>query len=365
MKRNPMVLIMAGGTGGHVFPALAVARAVQERGVTVRWLGTRRGLEARLVPAAGIPIDWISIAGLRGKRRLSLIFAPVRLAIAVLQAIRVILLRRPDAVLGMGGFAAGPGGIAAFLLRRPLVIHEQNAIAGLTNRILARFATHVFSGFAYSFSSRIRAHHVGNPVRCEIAALPQPRDRLAGRDGRLRLLVIGGSQGAQALNRTLPRALALLPAEDRPRVRHQCGTTELEPTRAAYQALDIDADLTPFIDDMANAYAWADLVLSRAGALTLAELTAAGVAALLVPYPHAVDDHQTHNAKYLLAAGAAHLLPQHALTPESLAAKLQTLLHDRTGLLRMAIAARSLALTDATEHVANTCVNLATKRGRH
>lgn len=385
MRTERPVLIMAGGTGGHVFPALAVARALQDRGTRICWLGTRRGLEAKLVPAAGIPFDWLSISGLRGKGRVAWLLAPLRLAIALVQALQVIWRRRPRAVLGMGGFAAGPGGVAAFLTRRPLVIHEQNAVAGLTNRLLAPLAKQVLCGFETSFAPRrvgsiptdrhaclearrggpkpalrhLKARCVGNPVRAEIAALPAPRARLAGRYGPLRLLVIGGSQGAQALNQVVPQALARLSSADQPRVLHQCGAAQVAATQAAYHEAGLQAEVSAFIDDMATAYAWADLVLARAGALTLAELTAAGIGALLVPYPHAVDDHQTHNAQPLVAAGAAHVIPQHALTPECLATKLQRLFAERDSLLTMAIAARGLARIDAAEQVANACLQLA------
>lgn len=359
MRTERPVLIMAGGTGGHVFPALAVARALQDRGIRICWLGTRRGLEAKLVPAAGIPFDWLSISGLRGKGRVAWLLAPLRLAIALVQALQVIWRRRPRAVLGMGGFAAGPGGVAAFLTRRPLLIHEQNAVAGLTNRLLARLAKRVLCGFEASFPHHLQARCVGNPVRAEIAALPAPRARLAGRDGPLRLLVIGGSQGAQALNQVVPRALARLSPVEQPRVLHQCGAAQVAATQAAYHEAGLQAEVSAFIDDMATAYAWADLVVARAGALTLAELTAAGIGALLVPYPHAVDDHQTHNAQPLVAAGAAHVIPQHALTPECLAAKLQRLFAERDSLLTMAIAARGLARIDAAEQVANACLQLA------
>ena len=290
MSRRP-ILVMAGGTGGHVYPALAVARALESHSQDIVWLGTHRGLESRVVPEAGIDIEWISVKGLRRKGVLALLIAPFQLAWALLQALTVILRRRPAAVLGMGGFVSGPGGLAAWLTRRPLVIHEQNAAAGLTNRLLARLARVVLQAFPGSFNSRVRAETVGNPVREDIAAVAAPADRYSQRSGPLRLLVLGGSQGALALNRTVPEALALLPTAERPVVRHQCGSLTIDVARRAYESLDVDVDLVPFIEDMAAAYAWADIVVCRAGALTVAELCAVGLPALFVPYPGAVDDH--------------------------------------------------------------------------
>ncbi|WJW75008.1 undecaprenyldiphospho-muramoylpentapeptide beta-N-acetylglucosaminyltransferase [Thiohalobacter sp. IOR34] len=355
MSRRP-ILIMAGGTGGHVFPALAVAAELRRAGVAVAWLGTRRGLEARLVPAAGYPMAWIRVSGLRGKGLGRRLVAPFMLALALLQSLWVMLRLRPRAVLGMGGFVTGPGGVMAWLTRRPLLIHEQNSVAGLTNRLLAPLARRVMEGFPDSLPARYQPIHTGNPVRAEIAALPAPEARFAGRHGRLRLLVLGGSLGAQALNEVLPRALAALTPGSRPEVRHQSGERNLEAARAAYAAAGVEAELLPFIDDMAAAYGWADLVLCRAGALTVAELTAAGVGALLVPYPHAVDDHQTGNARYLERAGAGLLLPQAELDADRLAALLDELGADRERLLAMARAARALARPDAARRVAELCL---------
>lgn len=351
------VLIMAGGTGGHVFPALAVAGVLRARRREIVWLGTRRGIEARLVPGAGYPLECIDVEGLRGRGPRGWLLAPLTLARAVAQARAVLRRRRPGVVLGCGGFAAGPGGVAAWLARIPLVIHEQNAIAGLTNRWLARCATRVAEGFPGSFPAGCHAVHVGNPVRAEIAALPPPRQRAAGRTGPLRLLVFGGSQGAAALNRLLPPALAALPAAARPVVLHQAGAREWEATGRAYRERGVAAEVRAFIDDMAAAYADADLVVARAGALTVTELAAAGVAALLVPFPAAVDDHQTRNAAFLVAAGAARMLAEAGLTPERLAAELAALgAEGRAGLVAMGEAARARAITDAAERVAGLCL---------
>lgn len=354
-ERRP-VLIMAGGTGGHVFPALAVAEELRHAGVPVVWLGTAQGLEARLVPAAGFPVEWIGVAGLRGKGVLRWLSAPVMLARALWQAAAVLRRQRPAVVLGMGGFASGPGGLMAWLGGIPLVVHEQNAVPGLTNRLLGRLARQVLQAFPDSFPARYRAETVGNPVRPAIAALPVPRARLAGRSGRARLLVVGGSQGALALNRLLPAALALLEPDERPDVRHQAGGQMLAVAQDAYRAAGVEATVEPFIDDMAAAYAWADLVLCRAGALTVAELTAAGIGALLVPFPYAVDDHQTVNAGFPARAGAALLLPQATLTAVALADELRELLKDRARLLALAEAARTLARPEAAARVAAVCL---------
>ncbi len=348
------VLIMAGGTGGHVFPALAVAEELRARGAEVVWMGTRRGLEAQVVPPTGIPMEWISVSGLRGKGVLAWVVAPWRLLRAAGQALGVILRRRPMVVLGMGGFVTGPGGFVTWLLRLPLVIHEQNAVAGLTNRLLAPLAMRVMEAFPATFARK--AIHTGNPVRALIAELPPPELRFAERQGALRLLVLGGSLGARALNETLPAALAGLAT--RPDVWHQAGAKLIDEARAAYQSAGVDARVEPFIADMAEAYAWADLVVCRAGALTIAELAAAGVGAILVPYPHAVDDHQTRNAAYLVEAGAAQLIQQRDLSVERMRAALAALA-DRARLLTMASAARQCAKPEATRSVAELCMEAA------
>lgn len=355
-----VALIMAGGTGGHVFPALATARVLKRRGFDIVWLGTRRGIEARLVPAEGIPVEWLSVSGLRGKGALALLAAPFRLAVALLQALGAVRRHRPRVVLGAGGFASGPGGVAAWLMRRPLVVHEQNAVAGITNRLLARLAARVLEGFPGSFGPRVAAERVGNPVRPEISAIAPPERRYEGRTGRMRLLVFGGSQGSARLNAVVPAALGELPAELRPLVLHQTGTAGLEETSTAYRTRGIEADVCAFIDDMAGAYGWADLAVCRSGALTIAELAAAGVPAVLVPFPAAVDDHQTRNAEYVVSAGAALLMPESRLTPVTLAASLRSLLEaGRPRLARMAAAARSTAITDADERLADACVAVA------
>lgn len=348
------MLVMAGGTGGHVFPALAVAEELRTRGVLISWLGTRPGVEAQLVPAHDFPIRFIDISGLRGKKGLlGKIKAPWQLVRAVWQSLAVIRDLRPDAVLGLGGFASGPGGVAACLLRRPLVIHEQNAVAGTTNRILARFATRVLEGFPQSLP---RAEHCGNPVRMAISQLPAPELRAIGDSAHQpRLLILGGSLGALAINRAIPAAMARLPLAERPEIRHQTGPNHLELTRQAYADVNVTADTTAFISDMASAYGWADLVLCRAGALTVAELAAAGVGSVLVPFPHAVDDHQTANAQWLVDQQAAVLIAQSDLDEAELAALLAKLLSDGPRLLAMAQAARSLSRPQATAMVADVC----------
>jgi UDP-N-acetylglucosamine--N-acetylmuramyl-(pentapeptide) pyrophosphoryl-undecaprenol N-acetylglucosamine transferase len=346
------VLIMAGGTGGHVFPGLALAETLRQRGVPVVWLGSRSGLEARLVPARGIPVEWIEVRGMRGKGLARVLTAPLMLTRALWQALTVLRRLRPLAAVGMGGFVSGPGGIVAAVLRVPLLVHEQNAVAGWTNRFLAHFARVVFEAFPGSFPVNLRAREVGNPVRGEIVALPPPGQRETGRRAVPRLLVLGGSQGALALNEMVPAALSLLAAETRPAVHHQAGERMLEAARDAYRRAGVVARVEPFIDDMAAAYGWADLVVCRAGALTISELAAAGVASVLVPYPHAVDDHQTANARFLVDAGAALLVQQSHLDPAQLAALLVKLFLEPGRLAGMAAKARGLARTDAAERVA-------------
>lgn len=357
------ILIMAGGTGGHVFPALAVARLLRLAGREVVWLGTRRGIEARLVPAEGLPIEWIDVEGLRGHGPARWLAAPFKLARALWQAIVVLRRLRPAAVLGCGGFVSGPGGMAAWLTRTPLVIHEQNAVAGLTNRCLARLAGTVAEAFPGSFARSRRAVTTGNPVRREIAALAPPGQRFAARSGPLQLLVFGGSQGAAVLNRLVPGALALLPAGVRPQVLHQSGAADRDAVAGLYLQLGVEADVRAFVDDMASAYGRADLAISRAGALTISELAAAGLGAVLVPLPSAVDDHQVRNAGTLVSAGAAVLLPQHELTQQRLADELSRLLSGgRARALDMARAARDAAVAGAAERVTGLC--LAAAEGR-
>lgn len=347
------ILIMAGGTGGHVFPALAVADELRARGVPVVWLGTRAGIESRLVPQAGYPIEWLSITGLRGKNTLTLLLAPLRIALACQQALAVLWRRKPCAVLGMGGFASGPGGIVAWLMRKPLLLQEQNAIAGMTNKILARFAGTVMQAFPGVFKNALTT---GNPVRREICELPQPQQRLAQHDGVLRLLVIGGSLGAVKLNEMIPQALSLLTGDERPQVIHQTGEKNLDATKACYREAGVDARVEAFIDDMAEVYDWADLVICRSGAMTVFELAAAGIASILVPYPHAVDDHQTANAAYLEQAGAAIIKQQNELDQQWLAQTIREFSTSREKLLQMAKAARQRAMPDAARTIADACM---------
>lgn len=343
---------MAGGTGGHVYPALAVAHELRARGHDVLWMGAPDSFEARVVPQHGIPIEFVRVSGLRGKGLLKLFLAPLLIARAMLEAWAVMRRQKPDAALGMGGFAAGPGGLVAVLWGVPLVIHEQNATAGLTNRWLARIAQRVLQAFPGTFSLAFpRAETVGNPVRAAIHAVPEPALRFSGRSGALHVLVIGGSQGARALNERVPQALALLTASERPEVRHQAGRT-LEVAREAYTRSNVTASVESFIEDMAAAYAWADLVICRAGASTIAELAAAGCASVLVPFPAAVDDHQTANAQHLVRASAALLIPERELLPEKLASVLREL-NDRQRLRAMAIAARSVAWKNAEQKIAD------------
>jgi len=354
------VLIMAGGTGGHVFPAMAVARVLRSRGLDVVWLGTRQRIEARLVPAAGFPIEWIDVEGLRGRGAGGWLAAPFKLLRSVRQALAILRRVRPAVVYGGGGFASGPGGLAAWLMRTPLVIHEQNAVAGMTNRWLARLAGTIAEAFPGSFAGRGDVITTGNPVREEITTLPEPGQRFAGRSGRLKLLVFGGSQGAATLNRLLPAAVARLPDAVRPLVLHQTGTRQLEETRAAYRQLGVQADVRAFLDDMAGAYGEADFAVTRAGALTVSELAAAGLGALLVPYPAAVDDHQARNAAFLVEAGGARLVRESELDEERLASLLLELLEDgRDVPLAMARAARAVAVTDAAERLAGLCIAAA------
>jgi len=350
------VLIMAGGTGGHVFPALAVAKVLRDRGVGVVWLGVPGSMESRLAPANGFPIEWVRVAGIRGKGLKTWLLAPLRIIKAVAQSLLVLRRVRPRSVLGAGGYVSGPGGIAAWLLRVPLLIHEQNAIAGLTNRWLARLASQVLEAFPGSFPRRVHARAIGNPVRTDIAALAPPQVRFAARESRSRLLVFGGSQGALRLNSVVPLALSRVPSENRPHVRHQTGERGLEAARAAYAQAQVEADVLPFIDDMASAYAWADLAVCRAGAMTVAELQAAGLGAIFVPLAVATDDHQTKNAEVMVKSGAARLIQERDLTPERLGAAISDLLGDRGRLLEMAEAARSSRIIDAAAQLADLCI---------
>ncbi|GFZ92812.1 UDP-N-acetylglucosamine--N-acetylmuramyl-(pentapeptide) pyrophosphoryl-undecaprenol N-acetylglucosamine transferase [Dyella caseinilytica] len=347
---------MAGGTGGHIFPGLAVAETLRAQGVPVVWLGAAGGMETKVVPAHGIELHTVAVSGLRGKGLKSRLLAPWMLLRALLSSMAVLGKLKPRSVLSMGGYVAGPGGIAARLLHRPLLVHEQNRVAGFTNRKLAAHASRVMAGFADSLPN---AQWVGNPVRGSIATLPLPAQRLVGRHGKPRLLVLGGSLGARALNLSVPQALADIPADQRPEVLHQCGSRGIDEARQAYADAGVEARIVPFIEDMAGTYAWADLAVCRAGALTLAELTACGLGAVLVPFPHAVDDHQTRNAEALVAVGAAELIQERDLNTKDLAQRLTALLGDHAKLLAMAEAARTLAKPDAAADIARACLEVA------
>lgn len=362
MSHTGTVYVMAGGTGGHVIPALAVARKLAEQGYAIRWLGTTSGIEATLVPAAGFPVDWLSIGGLRGKGWKTRLLMPFQLIRAIFQARILLAMHKPTLVLGMGGYAAGPGGLAAWWLGIPLVIHEQNAIAGLTNRVLAKLARHTLSAYIGAFPSPPRDFTVvGNPVRPEIVALPVPSQRLAGRSGPVRVLVLGGSLGAQALNELMPAALSRVGQRVALSVRHQTGRKNLETTRANYGrsqwAAQCDYQVIDFIGDMAAAYGWADFVIARSGALTVAEISSVGIGALFIPFPHAVDDHQTLNATPLVQAGAARMVQQRDLTVSVLVGLLEPLLSDWDQLREMAVAARAQSLPKATETIVRICID--------
>lgn len=352
--RARTLLVMAGGTGGHIFPALAVAEEMRARGWRVVWLGNEQNMEGRLVPQHGFETQWLNFSALRGKGIVRKLMLPWNLLRACLAAGQVLRRVRPDVVLGMGGYISFPGGLMAALTGIALVLHEQNAIAGLANRVLSRLAKKTLTGFPDTLPG---GQWVGNPVRAEICALPAPEARFAGRTGALRLLVVGGSLGAQALNETVPRALALLAPEERPQVVHQAGAKHLDALRAAYAEANVAGEITAFIDNMAERYAEADLVICRAGAMTVAEIAAAGLGAIFVPFPFAVDDHQTANAGFLAREGAAVLIAQTALTPDVLAAQLREL--QREKLVQMAVQARARAKTSAAAEVADICAALA------
>lgn len=352
------ILIMAGGTGGHVFPGLAVADYLRQAGWRVVWLGTEAGMELKLVPQRGYETEVIRFSGLRGKHPVAWLLLPLRLIKAFWQSSRIIQRVKPDVVLGMGGYPAFPGGMMASLLNKPLVIHEQNSVPGLTNKILAQLADRIFLGFPDAIlAHKEKTACSGNPVRAEIAQMAVPQERFGGRQGKLNLLVVGGSLGAQILNSVVPQALKLMPENLRPLVVHQTGAAHLDTVKTTYEELQLDGEVIAFIDDMARRYAVCDLVVCRAGALTVAELSAAGVASILVPYPHAVDDHQTGNARFLSSHGAAVLLPQHELTAQKLADLLASLTREK--LLGMAMAARNQAKPQATRMVAEACIELS------
>ncbi|MBO1519296.1 undecaprenyldiphospho-muramoylpentapeptide beta-N-acetylglucosaminyltransferase [Oceanisphaera sp. DM8] len=350
------LLVMAGGTGGHVFPGLAVADLLAAQGWTIHWLGTAERMEAQLVPQHGYPLHTITIAGVRGNGLKRKILAPLHIIKAIFQARKVLKQVQPQVVLGMGGFAAGPGGVAAWLAGIPLVLHEQNAAAGVTNKLLARFAKRILMAFPGAFADAKNTQVVGNPVRTDVLTLPLPKERISAAGEPLRVLVVGGSLGAKILNETVPEALALA---SNIAVRHQTGRGNSQAVQAAYGALNIKADVSDFIDDMAGAYGQADLVVCRAGALTVSEVAAAGVGAIFVPLPHAVDDHQTKNAQTLSDQEAAILMPQPELSATRLAEQLHYFNEHRAALLAMAEQARSLAITDAAERVAESLRRVA------
>ncbi len=352
---------MAGGTGGHVFPALAVAETLRGKGVRIVWLGTKNGIEADLVPKAKFDIEWINIKGVRRSGLLRKIILPLTLLRAVCQSVKVILRQRPDALLGMGGFVSGPGGLAGWLLRKPLLIHEQNAVAGMTNSCLASIACFVMSGFPDTFAAK-KVSWMGNPVRESIRRLPEPAIRLQNRDNALRVLVAGGSQGASVFNEKLPGIFASC-AEGLPLViRHQCGRNNFATVTGLYQQNQhkriSNVEVSEFIDNMANAYEWCDLVICRAGAMTVSEVTAAGVCAVFVPYPHAVSDHQTANARYVVDGNAGFLVAQEHLDTDHLKPVLTLFSNQRERLLQMSQASRQLAKPNATEEVTSKCIEV-------
>ncbi len=349
------LMVMAGGTGGHVYPAMAVADYLKAEGWNIVWLCTEGGMENRLIEGKGYDSAMMHMQGVRGKGLLGWLLLPLKLAKAFTESRSAIQAYQPDVVLGMGGFAAFPGGVMARLMGKPLVIHEQNSVAGLTNKVLAKFANKVLAAFPAAFGKR--ASLVGNPVRADITQLPAPEVRFAGRQGALRLLVVGGSLGAQALNEFLPQALAKLPEEARPLVVHQAGVKHIDTLKMHYEQAGVASETRAFIEDMATMYAWADFVVCRSGALTVAEVSAVGIGSLMVPFPFAVDDHQTTNAAYLAEAGAAILVQQKDLTVNSLADILKNL--NRDTCLSMAQKARALGKPDATKNVAEVCKELA------
>lgn len=348
------VLVMAGGTGGHIFPGLAVAECLRNQGWTVAWMGNPTGMEYRLVPAKGFAFEGVKFSGLRGKGMLTKVLMPFRLARAMMQSWKILRRLKPSVVLGMGGYITFPGGLVSYLMGRPLVLHEANSVAGSANRVLARFATRVLTGFPKTLKE---AQWVGNPIRESFESLSDCRARYGKRQGPLHLLIVGGSLGAAALNTVVPEALALLPADRRPNVLHQTGEQHLEAVTKTYQQLGVNGELKPFIEDMAAAYANADLVICRAGAMTVSEISAAGVAACFVPFPYAIDDHQTANARFLSDAKAAILIPQSQLDADSLANLVLGL--RREDLAEMAVKAQALAKFHATEEVASICEECA------
>ena len=350
------VLIMAGGTGGHIFPGLAVADTLMGKGVSVRWLGARGGMECQKVPEAGIPLDVVDISGLRGKGLARWIVMPWKLLRAVIQAFRLLGAHRPACAVSFGGYAAGPGGLAARLRGVPLLVHEQNRIPGMTNRVLSRMARRVLQAFPGTWEERLDPVSCGNPVRKAVVDLASPTIRMAGREGAVRVLVTGGSQGARALNLLVPQALSMVSSDLPFEVRHQAGKGRAAETEEAYGAPPYRVEISEFIEDMAAAFQWADIVICRSGALTVSELAAAGIASILVPFPYAVDDHQTRNAEFLVETGAAVLMQESVTDAQSLSDVLTDLMGDRKKLLEMAEKARAVSVPDSAERVARLCM---------
>lgn len=363
MNNSQHVLIATGGTGGHVYPALAVAEELLSRGVKVSWMGTHKGMEAKIISSTSIPLYFVSVTGLRGKGIMGWLFAPFKLTFAISQAVSILIKQKPNVVLGMGGFVSGPGGIASWLLRKPLVIHEQNTIAGMTNKMLSHFATHVAQAFPNTFATKVNAKHVGNPVRKEIENIAAPKNRFSQRkDKAINLLVLGGSLGATALNEKLPAIFKTLNNNCAINVVHQTGTRHLDTAKEFYNQTAINVEVVAYIDDMAKQYSWADIVICRSGALTVSELSAVGIAAILIPFPFAVDDHQYFNAKYLVAGDAAYVVRQADIESNDFVTLLEKLFcNGRDKLLSMAENARALAMPNAAEQVADLCCNLLLK----
>ena len=352
-------LIMAGGTGGHIFPGLAVAQALRDKGWRVHWLGAPGSMESRIVPARGFPLELIDFSGVRGKGITTLALLPLRLLKAFWQSVQVVRRVKPHVVVGLGGYITFPGGMMATLLGKPLVLHEQNSVAGMANKVLAQVADRVFTAFPKVFA---KGQWVGNPLRAEFLNQAAPEQRFAGRSGPLKVLVVGGSLGARALNTVVPQALALIPEAQRPVVTHQAGEKQIDELRANYAAAAVGGTLTPFIDNTAQAFADADLVICRAGASTVTEIAAVGAAAVFVPFPSAVDDHQTFNARFLVDQGGGWLLPQDQLTPASFAAMLQKT--ERSTLLQRGLAAKNMQQLHATDAVVAACEELASIASR-
>ncbi len=353
-RQQKCALVMAGGTGGHIFPGLAVAEALRDAGWRVHWLGAPNSMESQLVPPRGFAFEAIDFGGVRGKGLKTLALLPLRLLKAFWQSLQVVRRVQPDVVLGLGGYITFPGGMMASLLGKPVVLHEQNSVAGMANKVLGQVADRVFTAFPHVFKT---GQWVGNPLRQAFTQQAAPAERFANRTGPMQVLVIGGSLGAKALNDIVPQAMALIPEEQRPQVIHQSGAKQIDALRANYEAAGVQAELTPFIDDTATAFAQADLVICRAGASTVTELAAVGVAALFVPFPFAVDDHQTTNADFLVQHGGGWLVQQAQLSAESLAARLQNL--DRSQLLACAQKAHEQKKTNATREVVMACEELA------